>query len=49
MTNDNNKEVLNMYSIELQMEELVEIIEKTIEVRINIEKDKKDLKMKLLT
>lgn len=38
-----------MYSIELQMEELVEIIEKTIEVRINIEKDKKDLKMKLLT
>lgn len=31
------------------MEELVEIIEKTIEVRINIEKDKKDLKMKLLT
>ena len=35
-----------MYSIELQMEELVEIIEKTIEVRINIEKDKKDLKMK---
>ena len=38
-----------MYSIELQMEELVESIEKTIEVRINIEKDKKDLKMKLLT
>ena len=38
-----------MYSIELQMEELVEIIEKTIEVRINIEKDKKDIKMKLLT
>lgn len=37
-----------MYSIELQMEELVEIIEKTIEVRINIEKEKLNNNKKMI-